>query len=370
MKVRELIQRFESFAPKYLAVQGDPVGLQVGDLNAEVTKVLVTLDVRPEVVDEAIRVGADLIFAHHPVMFRPARNLDLSDPQNAMYAKLLQHQITVYAAHTNLDNADGGMNDWLANQLQLSETTGLIPQHQDAEYLVTVHVLPVYVEAVRLAMTEGGARTPEPHRGISYEWNATTWLTPSSGTDTILGPVGERPQSDEVTVEARVSQTRVADTLQAVKDVLGAKHPAVQLTLLKDAGHTYYMGRVGVLPKTMSVGEFATHCKTVFGVSGLRLIAADLHAPVKKVAVLGGDGGKFFEKAIGAGADAYVTGDVYYHTGHDMLANRLPVVDPGHHIESICKPELVALFNKWRVENEWPLTVVASQLQTDPFTFI
>lgn len=65
----------------------------------------------------------DFIFAHHPVMFKPAKDLDTRNPQNAMYAKLLAHQITVYAAHTNLDTVNGGMNDWLADQLGLNNTT-------------------------------------------------------------------------------------------------------------------------------------------------------------------------------------------------------------------------------------------------------
>mgnify|MGYP003361594547 FL=1 len=88
------------------------------------------------------------------------------------------------------------------------------------------------------------------------------------------------------------------------------------------------------------------------------------------MAVLGGDGGKFYPQALRAGAQAYVTGDVYYHTGHDMLAAGLTVIDPGHHIESICKSQLTKLFDQWRVQAGWPIEIVASQLNTDPFTFI
>ncbi len=88
------------------------------------------------------------------------------------------------------------------------------------------------------------------------------------------------------------------------------------------------------------------------------------------MAVLGGDGGKFFKLAQQKGADVYVTGDVYYHTGHDMIAAGLPVIDPGHHIESICKPKLTTLFNQWQTQYQWPIEVVASTLNTDPFTFI
>ncbi len=100
------------------------------------------------------------------------------------------------------------------------------------------------------------------------------------------------------------------------------------------------------------------------------MIANDLSRPVKKVAILGGDGGKFFNLAQQKGADVYVTGDVYYHTGHDMLAADLPVIDPGHHIESICIPRLASLFQKWATENNWPLQVIQSKINTDPFTFL
>lgn len=268
MLVRELVERFEQFAPKTWAEPGDPVGLQLGNLDASVHKVLVTLDVRPEVVDEAIRQDADFIFAHHPMMFHPAKNLDLAVPQNQMYATLLKHDITVYGAHTNLDSAPGGMNDWLAAALGLQNTVGLVPS------------------------------------------NGTT----------------------------------------ATPDIM--------------------MGRIGDLAEPTTVVEFAQYCKEVFHVGGLRVVSKTPDAPVKRVAVLGGSGGPFYKAALAKGADAYVTGDISYHPGHDMIAAGLNVIDPGHHIESICKPHLTQLFQEWAQENAWPITVQASALNTDPFTFL
>lgn len=93
----EFIQKFEEFAPKSLAENGDPVGLQIGTLNKTIKRILVTLDVRPEVVAEAIEQNVDLIFAHHPPIFRGAKNLVIDNPQNKMYAELLKHDIAVYA---------------------------------------------------------------------------------------------------------------------------------------------------------------------------------------------------------------------------------------------------------------------------------
>lgn len=128
----DLIQRFEMFANPALAESWDHVGLQLGNPERPVKRVMTALDCRPEVVQEAIEKNVDFIFNHHPAMFYAVKTLDVRDPQIAMYQTLLEHGITVYAAHTNLDNANGGMNDWLAAQLELTnveplQITGIDP---------------------------------------------------------------------------------------------------------------------------------------------------------------------------------------------------------------------------------------------------
>lgn len=127
----DIIKRFEQFADPSLAESWDHVGLQLGDPRRPVHKVLTALDVRPEVVKEAIDGGFDFIFSHHPLMFHAAQNLDVRDPQKQMYEQLLKHDITVYSAHTNLDTANGGMNDWLAQQLQLKDLSPLVDAGTD-----------------------------------------------------------------------------------------------------------------------------------------------------------------------------------------------------------------------------------------------
>lgn len=122
IQVKYLVDRFEYYAPKSLAHAKDPIGLHFGSLDQNIHKVLVTLDVRPETVQEAIDQSCDFIFAHHPPIFKPISSLDLAVPQNQMYAQLIKNDITVYAAHTNLDAAENGMNDWLAAALELENS--------------------------------------------------------------------------------------------------------------------------------------------------------------------------------------------------------------------------------------------------------
>src|SRR5690606_39215505 len=98
---------------------GDKVGLQVGSLKRPVHKVMITLDVLENVVDEAIEKQVDFIFAHHPFLYRSLKALNLDNEKGRIIEKLLKHNITVYAAHTNLDLANGGVNDMLIEALQL-----------------------------------------------------------------------------------------------------------------------------------------------------------------------------------------------------------------------------------------------------------
>lgn len=129
MNAVEIIRYFESKYPVELAYEWDNCGLQIGTLNQKVTKVLVTLDVTKEVVKEAIKQKVDLIISHHPLMFKPMQNIVFDSPRGWIVKNLIQHNITCYSAHTNFDQAEGGMNDVLAEKLGVLE-----PMLLDEEY--------------------------------------------------------------------------------------------------------------------------------------------------------------------------------------------------------------------------------------------
>ena len=112
IKAQDFIKKFESYCPQWLAEEGDPVGLHIGTLDKPIQRVMMTLDVRPEVVAEAIEKKIDLLIAKHPPIFRPVKRLITDSPQEKMYADLLKHDIAVYAAHTNMDIIEDGLNDW------------------------------------------------------------------------------------------------------------------------------------------------------------------------------------------------------------------------------------------------------------------
>ncbi|MFC6171527.1 Nif3-like dinuclear metal center hexameric protein [Loigolactobacillus jiayinensis] len=372
VKVKDFIQRFEQFAPRYLAEQGDPVGMQIGSTQQTIHRVLVTLDVRPEVVKEAIAKKVDFIFTHHPVVFHPAKNLVTDDPQNAMYAELLRHHIAVYAAHTNLDSANGGMNDWLAEQLQLQNIQVLQPSYRRRIKKLATYVPEANAAAMRQALAAAGAGQLGDYSAASFSYAGTGRFTPDNGAQPFIGQVGRAEAVAETKVEVVFPEDLTNPVLAAMFSTHPYEEPAYDLFTLDNAtGEQFGIGRVGEPSKTMTIRQFAEFTRTVFAVNGLRLVTHNPDDLVKRVAVIGGDGGKFYPAVLQQQANVFVTGDVYYHTAHDMLAAGLSAVDPGHHIESIVKTKAIPLFEQWAQALAWTdVTFMASTLSTDPFTFI
>lgn len=127
MRLKEITRQIERIAPLQLQEDYDNCGIQVADPETEVTKVLLCLDVTEETVEEAKEIGAQAIISHHPLIFRPIRKISPSDYISRTIIKAIRYGISIYAAHTNLDNAYNGVNYKIAEKLQLIDVKPLAP---------------------------------------------------------------------------------------------------------------------------------------------------------------------------------------------------------------------------------------------------
>lgn len=132
MKANEIIEIIENFCPERLAYSWDNVGLLCGDGEKEVKKVFLTLDTNISTVKEAINSGADMIISHHPILLNGIKNVNYDTPSGQMIKLLVQNDIPVFAAHTNMDTAKGGINDILAEMFSLTDIK-ILEQHTDDE---------------------------------------------------------------------------------------------------------------------------------------------------------------------------------------------------------------------------------------------
>ena len=122
MKRSDFLSAMERIAPRELALEFDNPGLIVEPDHDEILRVLVALDCTKAVAEEAVEWGADLVLTHHPLFFHPVRKMAYSDPATAAACVLLRNGIGLFAAHTNLDAAQGGVNETLALLLNLEGT--------------------------------------------------------------------------------------------------------------------------------------------------------------------------------------------------------------------------------------------------------
>jgi len=123
--VADLVALLECWFPLALAAEWDNVGLLIGDSSQPAQRVMTCLTVHPASADEAIREQANLIVSHHPVLFRPTKTLTASTAEGAMLLNLIRAGVAVYSPHTAFDNAPGGINDFLAGRLGLTNVRPL-----------------------------------------------------------------------------------------------------------------------------------------------------------------------------------------------------------------------------------------------------
>lgn len=133
MKVRDIVEVIERLAPRRFQDDWDNSGLQVGDPEAEVGRVLVCLDVTEEIVLEAAHKGCNMIVSHHPLIFHPLKSITGETYQQRCIAQCLCAGIAVYSAHTSLDNAPSGVNRVIAELLSLENLQWLNSEYQYPE---------------------------------------------------------------------------------------------------------------------------------------------------------------------------------------------------------------------------------------------
>lgn len=164
MKVCDIAQEIEKLAPLHLAYDFDNVGLLVGDKNQEVGRVLLCLDLDEEVVREAAQLGAQMIIGHHPIMFSPINRVTEETSEGRAIRLLIKNDISYYAAHTNLDVAKGGLNDFLAEKLGLKNTEILAPVAAAGEGIGRIGTLDKevtlaeFIDTVKSALSAEGVR--------------------------------------------------------------------------------------------------------------------------------------------------------------------------------------------------------------------
>lgn len=359
---REITNKIEERYPLNLAEDYDNVGLLIGSYQKKIGRILVCLEIDNRVVDEAIKKNIDMIITHHPIIFKPIKRIIDDSYITSVIIKLIRSGINVYALHTNFDNADGGMNDILAERIGLQNIHYLSDNKKEALYKVAVYVPVSHEEAVRNALFNAGAGHIGNYSSCSFNIYGKGTFIPLEGTSPYIGKRGKLEKVDEVKIETIVKK----EDLERVIDSMLKAHPyeeaAYDIYELNNS-IIYGTGRYGTLKEEMSFKDFCSYLKQKLNIPYVNA-AGDMERIVQKVSIVGGAGTEFIKDSIKKGCDVFVTGDIKHHEAIDALNSGINIVDGSHYFTEVVALPYIAEF----ISSSFNIECNVTEVNTNPFT--
>ncbi|MDR1330843.1 MAG: Nif3-like dinuclear metal center hexameric protein [Tannerella sp.] len=337
MKIKDILTEIERLAPLPLQEGFDNAGVQVGDAEREATGALICLDVTEAVADEAVEKGCNLIVSHHPLAFKPFKSLTGRTYVERCLIKACRHDLVIYAAHTNLDNAYGGVNYRLAELTGLRQVRTLSPQ-KNALLKLSVFVPEAHAEAVRSALFDAGAGHVGKYDSCSFNLTGEGTFRAGEGVRPFCGETGKLHREREVRIETILPAFLKNAVTRALLAVHPYEEPAFDFYPLSNTWNTTGSGIIGELPERENVRHFLSRIRTLLKADGLR--HSDYPGTsVRRIAVCGGSGAFLIPEAMAAGVDAFITGEAKYNDFYDVEGRMLLIV-AGHYETEMCTKDI------------------------------
>ena len=338
MKIKELIAPVEKLAPPFLQESYDNAGLLIGNSDSEVSKVLISLDVTEEVLDEAISKNCQVIIAHHPLIFSGLKRITGKNMVERIVTKAIKNDMAIYAIHTNLDNVKDGVNAILCEKLGIKKPKILSPKEGILRKLVTFCPLKE-APKVRKAIFDAGAGHIGNYDNCSFNTEGTGSFRALEGAKPFVGEKDKLHFENEVRIESIYPIYKESDIIQALQNAHPYEEVAYDIYPLMNTFGEVGAGMIGELENELDENAFLQKIKETTGTGCIRHSAL-LGRKIKKVAVCGGSGSFLIHNAIRAGADMFISGDIKYHDFFEA-DKKLVIADIGHYESEQFSKELI-----------------------------
>ncbi len=323
MLLRDFISMVHQLAPPDLAADWDNPGLQAGSPDQEVKRVGLALDATPETVAEALNARCDVLLTHHPLIFKPLKNINFTTGAGALIKAAAAGGLSIVAAHTNWDSASQGVARALADFLELTDRTPLEPAAREF-YKLVVFVPAGYESRVREALFAAGAGVVGDYDRCWFEASGQGGFRVPDRGKPFIGQAGEEARTRESRLEVVVPRDLAERATQAVFRHHPYEEPAFEFHPVRVYGRDQGLGLIGHWDPPRDLGDELRRRFGAFRWAGLR------PGLVNRVALLPGSGGRFIHQARRQGAQVLITGDADYHTALEAAGLGLTLVDLGH----------------------------------------
>lgn len=358
-------------APRSLAAEWDNVGLIVCGKGTEpCRRILVTGDLTPTVLAEAVRARIDLIVSYHPPIFRPIKRLSsLGWDAEDLAAQALARGIAVYSPHTAWDAAPGGTNDALAAHIGLTRTRPFTyaPLAAGRECKIVVFVPEGHADRVAQAMFDAGAGRIGEYTHCSFRIPGQGTFFGTESTSPRVGRRGRLERVDEIRLEAIARNSSVPQIVAALRRVHPYEEPAFDIYPLADhPSDRVGQGRIGELPRRTRVRDLARMLQRRIRASNVSIVG-DGRSMVHRALICAGAAGSLpFElhRAVLTPGDVVITGEIRHHDALRYLRMGAAAIALGHWASE--RPGVDALAKRLATELP-PVDVRRSRADGDPF---
>ena len=368
--IADIIKVMESIAPSRLAEEWDNVGLQIGDRNRPVETIRVALDPTPDVVNAASKDGVDLLITHHPLIFHPLKFIDLETPMGFILKTALERRMAIFSAHTNLDNANDGLNDILASRIGLEDLKVLGSAKQNENYKLVIYVPSAYQQSVMTSLFETSAGEIGNYSCCSF-WNkGEGTYKPGSLSKPFSGKIGEISHTDEVRIETVVQKNDVTRVIDHIRKHHPYETMAYDIYPILSYNCKEGPGRIGKLDSSMDLKSFALSVKRKLDLNYIK-VAGNPDLMIKTAAVCSGSGSSLINQFIASGAQVYVSGDLGYHDARTAEALNLGIIDIGHFAsEHLIVDVLTRRLKQVLSEAGFDIKLQAYKVELEPFMIL
>lgn len=348
MKIKEIVQYIDGFAPFSSAMSYDNCGLLIGDGETELSGAVISLDATMDSLQYALDNRCNLIVTHHPIIFNPIKRIDT---QSTVY-QYIRHGVSVISAHTNLDMAKDGLNDLLAKRLGLTGISGIGLISKRPYKKISVFVPEAFADAVMNSMADAGAGEYAEYSRCFFAAGGKGYYQPEKGSHPFRGKAGQLHMEPEIRLEAICHPDKAAAAVEAMLRVHPYERPAYDLMDDFSLTDPVYEGRVGILDVPLTPDALAGQVKERLGLEAVGLVCREglEEKTIVRAAVCSGAGSSLLYDCAREGVEALITSEFKHNIAQDALEMGIVMVDGGHYGTEIIAVPLLAN----RLDNRFP----------------
>ncbi len=333
MILKDLALCLDRIFNRHIALDWDKTGLEIGDAQKDIKKILVTLDITGDEADEAVTTNSDLILCHHPLIFNPLSTILDSKTTEKEILKLIKNGIAVYAAHTNYDMMAGGLNDLIAGNLGLININ-IIEEANEQWYKFVVFVPKEAAGKIRDVICRYGGGKWQNYSCCTFNIEGKGTFIPYEGSKPYTGKVGRMNFVDEVRIECIVNGRDLWILVDAVVKAHPYEEVAYDVYKIENKFKAAGLGRLGEFEKPQTFKSFSQKIKRVLGIEVFRwMYKKDVKVDAKKIektALVCGSANSLTGRLADIDCDLVVVGEISYHNALRIIESGKILVAVGH----------------------------------------